>query len=71
MSQLEKTVAQLPQSDDLRLVRLAEVLARVPIGRSTWWAGVADGRFPRPVRLGRTVAWRLRDILAIVQHGVA
>jgi predicted DNA-binding transcriptional regulator AlpA len=44
-------------------VRIRQILAIYPIGRSTWWAGVKSGRFPRPVKLGpRTTAWRVEDI---------
>jgi predicted DNA-binding transcriptional regulator AlpA len=44
-------------------VRIRQILAVYPIGRSTWWAGVKSGRFPRPVKLGpRTTAWRVEDI---------
>lgn len=54
------------------LLRLREVLRRVPVSRSTWYAGVAQGRFPQPVRLGaRSVAWRASDIDSLVQMGVA
>ena len=24
----------------------------IPVSRSTWWAGVKDGRLPQPVKLG-------------------
>ncbi|MFI3123091.1 MAG: AlpA family phage regulatory protein [Methylococcales bacterium] len=35
----------------------------IPIGKSTWWAGVKSGKFPQPVKLGeRTTAWRVSDI---------
>lgn len=48
---------------DEALLRLPEVLELVPISRSTWWAGVRDGRFPKPVKIGdRVSAWRARDI---------
>ncbi len=44
-------------------VRLETVLAVIPVGRSTWWKGVREGRFPQPVKLGpRTTAWRVEDI---------
>ena len=34
-----------------------------PVSRSTWWAGVRDGRYPQPVRLSPGVtAWRTADI---------
>ncbi|HAU1546660.1 TPA: AlpA family phage regulatory protein [Legionella pneumophila] len=37
--------------------------ALIPIGKSTWWAGVKSGRFPKPVKLGpRTTVWRVEDI---------
>jgi predicted DNA-binding transcriptional regulator AlpA len=37
--------------------------ALIPIGKSTFWAGVKSGKFPQPVKLGaRTTAWRVSDI---------
>ncbi len=54
-----------------RLLRLAEVLELLPVGRSTWWAGVRTGRYPQPVRLGPGVTcWWLADILALIEEGV-
>lgn len=39
----------------------------LPIGKSTFWAGVRDGRFPQPIKLGaRTTCWRAADILALI-----
>lgn len=44
-------------------IRLPEVLKLIPVGRSTWWAGIQSGRFPKGVKLGpRTTAWRCEDI---------
>ena len=49
-------------------VRLKRILAIIPVGRSTWWAGVKDGRFPKPVKLGpRTTAWKVEDIRALIE----
>lgn len=47
-----------------RLERLPDVLARYPVGKSTWWAGVKSGIFPAPVKLagGRCCAWRSEEI---------
>lgn len=37
--------------------------ALVPISATTLWAWVADGKFPKPVKLGpRVTAWRVEDI---------
>lgn len=41
-----------------RLIRLKEVQHRVGLGRSTIYRWMAEGRFPKPVRLGgHSVAW--------------
>ena len=56
-----------PQSPDIALWRLPTVLAHVPVSRSHWWAGVAEGRYPAPVKLSkRCVAWRSADIRALI-----
>lgn len=50
------------------LLRLPQVLALIPIGRSSWWRGCKEGRYPKPVKLGpRTTVWRAEDIAALVQ----
>jgi prophage regulatory protein len=56
---------------EVGFVRLAQILAVVPISKSSWWAGVSDGRFPQPLKLGpRTTVWRVEDIKALIQNGV-
>jgi prophage regulatory protein len=40
----------------------------IPVCKSTWYAGIKEGRFPAPVRLGeRVVAWRAEDIRALIE----
>lgn len=56
----EVSLSDLPNE---ALLRLPQVLAIVPVGRSTWLRGVATGRFPRPVHLPpRITAWKMQDI---------
>lgn len=52
-------------------VRLPAILKVFPVSRSTWWAGVKDGRYPQPVKLGlKITAWRVEDIRALIaSHG--
>lgn len=51
-----------------RLLRINQVLALVPIGRSSWWEGCRTGRYPKPVKLGpRTTVWRAEDIAAFIE----
>lgn len=48
-------------------LRLPDVLKLIPIGKSTWWQGVKNGKFPKPVKLGeRTTAWRVEDIKNLI-----
>jgi predicted DNA-binding transcriptional regulator AlpA len=54
------------------LLRLPEVLKRFPVSRSTWWAGVKSGKFPKSVKIGpRTTAWRKSEIELLIQKMVA
>ena len=56
---------------EVGFVRLAQILVFVPISKSSWWLGVAEGRFPRPLKLGpRTTVWRVEDIRALITDGV-
>lgn len=54
-----------------RLLRLKEVLEYIPVGKSTWWAGVKSGRYPAPVHhLGpRITAWSYSSIMHLVNGG--
>lgn len=48
-------------------VRLTQVLAVIPVSKSSWWAGCKSGRYPKPTKLGpRTTAWRVEDIRALI-----
>jgi prophage regulatory protein len=54
-------------------VRLNSILAPngpLPISRSSWWAGVASGRYPKSVKLGpRITAWRVEELRQLLQRG--
>jgi len=64
MANTIQQVAPLPPEG---YARLPQVLAAIPVSRSTWWAGVKSGRYPKPVKLGpRTTAWRVSDIRALI-----
>lgn len=56
------------------LVRLKSILAPlgpIPVSASTWWEGVKDGRFPKPIKLGKgTTVWRAADIQDLIENGV-
>jgi predicted DNA-binding transcriptional regulator AlpA len=50
-------------------VRLPQILAVLPIGKSTWWLKVKNGEYPKPVKLGpRTTAWRAEEVRALLDR---
>ena len=54
---------------DTGFVRLPQILAIFPVGKSTWWDGVTSGKFPKPVKLGpRTTAWKVEDIHRLIKE---
>jgi prophage regulatory protein len=55
-----------------RLLRLPDVLARVGLRRSRVYDLVADGLFPRPVKLStRAIAWVESEVDAWVHERIA
>ena len=54
-------------------IRLKEILEIIPISKSTWYKGIAEGRYPKQTkRFGpRIAAWDIRDIRALLDNKVA
>lgn len=51
------------------LYRLPDVLARIPVSRSSWFAGIKKGRYPRGFHLGaRTTVWRSDQIDSLIMN---
>ena len=71
----EKTIADILPSEGF--VRLKQIIGDpkadppvppvIPVSRSSWWKGVADRRFPQPIKLGpRTTAWHVESIRSLL-----
>jgi prophage regulatory protein len=56
-------------------VRLSSILAPkgpLPVSKSTWWLGVKQGRYPKPMKLGpRVTVWKAEDIWSLIESGIA
>ena len=65
---------QLPQEGFLRIWQILgdkkNTPALIPISRSSWWAGVRSGRFPKPTKMlgKRITAWRIADIKDLIER---
>jgi|TARA_R110000751_G_scaffold256736_1_gene356141 predicted DNA-binding transcriptional regulator AlpA len=55
-------------NNDERLLRLKQVLEIIPVSKSSWWAGVKNGRYPASVKYGRSTFWLNSDIQALINH---
>jgi prophage regulatory protein len=54
---------------EIGFVRLPQILEVIPIGKTSWWQGVREGRFPQPVKLSaRCTAWRVEDIRELIKN---
>jgi prophage regulatory protein len=50
-------------------LRLNQVIEIIPISKSSWWAGVKTGKYPKPVKLSeRCTAWKMSDIENLVRE---
>lgn len=58
---------KLPPNGFIRLNAILGPNGPLPISRSSWFAGIKEGRFPKPVALGpRTKAYRVEEIRALL-----
>lgn len=51
-----------------RMLRLPDVLAILPVGRSTFYAMVAGGIAPQPIKVGTMSMWPESEIAAMVER---
>lgn len=67
---------KLPETGFFRLSQIIgdpkadpPIPAIIPVSKSTWWAGCASGRFPKPVKIGkgRGTFFRVEDIRALIE----
>lgn len=62
------TINDLSKLPESAIIRLPDVLRLYPVSKSFWWAGIAAGTLPSPIRLGkRARGWRIGDILALTK----
>jgi len=52
---------------DTGFIRLKAVLHHIPVGKSSWWAGVKEGKYPKPIKIGQNITvWRSDEIQALI-----
>lgn len=56
---------ELPQEG---FCRDKQVYGALGISRSTWWQGVKDGKYPKPIKHGRMTLWKVSDIRKLIDE---
>ena len=63
MRRKDSLMQDAPPTAQPRLLRSREVIERLGIGRAHFYRLVADGRFPKPIKLGANCArWHSTDV---------
>ncbi len=69
----------LPETGFLRLPQIVgnptadpPIPPLIPVSKSTWWAGIRDGRYPRPIKLSpKVTVWRVEDVRQLIEQAAA
>jgi len=68
----QEAMHALPLEGYVRIKKIISPTGPIPVCKSTWWAGVRSGRFPKPVKnLGPGItAWKVEDIRKLFDETV-
>ena len=54
---------------EIGFMRLPDVLKVIPISKSSWWQGVAKGKYPASYKISKRVTcWKKSDIFALIER---
>jgi prophage regulatory protein len=67
-----------PQIPDIGFLTIYQIIGNkksnpptppiIPVSRTTFYKGIDDGIYPKPIKLGgRTNAWKVQDIRALIE----
>lgn len=60
MANTNPTCPTIPEQGFLRL---PQILALIPVGASSWWRWCAEGKAPKPIKLGaKTTVWDAKQV---------
>ena len=66
-------IPPVPKSGFLRIWQILGdpkkgIAPLIPVSKSTWWAGVKSGRYPKPVKIAeRCTAWPAEEVWALTK----
>jgi len=51
-----------------KFLRLRDVLQYIPVGRTTWYELIKQGRAPRPIKVGHMSLWKASDLQKMMKQ---
>lgn len=59
---------EMAVAEEIGFLRLSGVLKLIPVSRSSWYAGVKNGKYPAPYSIGpRTSAYKTSEIYQLIK----
>ena len=51
-----------------KLLRLKDVLSKIPVSRTTFYNGIKNGQYPAPIKLGSSSMWLESEIDSVINN---
>lgn len=64
-------MADIAENEDLRMLRIEQVIDLFPVSRETLYRMISAGKFPAPTKLGRTSLWRRSHLRVWIEDQAA
>ena len=61
-----RTIKVSDRPDDENMIDIKAVTEMLGIAESTWYAGIATGAYPKPIKFGKASRWEKREIRKLV-----
>lgn len=58
------------QNTQITLMRIPQILKVMPVSKSKFWLMVQKGEFPKPIKIGRSSFWTVKQVQAFIEEKV-
>lgn len=58
------------QNTQITLMRIPQILKVMSVSKSKFWLMVQKGEFPKPIKIGRSSFWTVKQVQAFIEEKV-
>jgi prophage regulatory protein len=58
------------QNTQITLMRIPQILKVMPVSKSKFWLMVQKGEFPKPIKIGRSSFWTVKQVQAFIEEKI-